>query len=81
MDSHGQSHATCPMVQWTGQTVGQAWSEGGMSSGHPMDIHWTGRTIPSGQRILMANLDMSVFLQELGGNMQDCYIGLDIVLS
>ena len=50
---------TCPMVQWTGQTVGQAWSEGGMSSGHPMDIHWTGRTIPSGQRILMANLDMS----------------------
>ena len=24
-----------------------------------MDIHWTGRTIPSGQRILMANLDMS----------------------
>ena len=24
-----------------------------------MDIHWTGGTIPSGQRILMANLDMS----------------------
>ena len=34
-------------------------SEGGMSSGHPIDIHWTGRTIPGGQRILMANLDMS----------------------
>ena len=31
-----------------------------MSNGHPVDIHWTGGTIPSGQRILMANLDMSV---------------------
>ena len=30
-----------------------------MSNGYPMDIHWTGGTIPSGQRILMANLDMS----------------------
>ena len=34
-------------------------SEGGMSNGRPVDVHWTGRTIPSGQRILMANLDMS----------------------
>ena len=25
----------------------------------PWDVHWTGGTIPSGQRILMANLDMS----------------------
>ena len=58
---------TCLMVQWTGQTVGQAWSEGGMFSGHPMDIHWTGRIIPSGQRILMVNLDMSVTL--FGGYM------------
>ena len=30
-----------------------------MSNGYPMDIHWTGGTIPSGQRILMAKLDMS----------------------
>ena len=30
-----------------------------MSNGRPMDVHWTGRTIPRGQRSLMANLDMS----------------------
>ena len=30
-----------------------------MSNGRPVDVHWTGGTIPSGQRILMANLDMS----------------------
>ena len=30
-----------------------------MSNGCPMDVHRTGRTILSGQRILMANLDMS----------------------
>ena len=34
-------------------------SEGGMSNGRPMDVHWTGRTIPRGQRSMMANLDMS----------------------
>ena len=34
-------------------------SEGGMSNGRPMDVHWTGRTIRRGQRSLMANLDMS----------------------
>ena len=54
----------CPMdVPW--MSIGQVdsgtslVSEGGMSNGYPMDIHWTGGTIPSGQRILMANLDMS----------------------
>ena len=40
-------------VEWTGLV-----SEGGMSNGCPMNVHWTGRTIPSGQKILMANLDM-----------------------
>ena len=34
-------------------------SEGGMSSGDPMDVQWIGRTTPNGQRILMANLDMN----------------------
>ena len=61
---------TVPPVSWysgIGRTAGQAWSEGGMFSGHPMDIHWTGRTVPSGQRILMVNLDMSVTL--FGGYM------------
>ena len=50
----------CPMdVHWTGGLGTSLVSEGGMSNGYPMDIHWTGGTIPSGQRILMANLDMS----------------------
>ena len=49
-----------PLDRWTGQDSGTSLvSEGGMSNGYPMDIHWTGGTIPSGQRILMANLDMS----------------------
>ena len=50
------------MDKWTGQDSGTSLvCEGGMSNGSPMDVHWTGRTIPSGQRILMANLDMSAF--------------------
>ena len=48
----------CPMdIYWTGEldrTGGQAWS---VRVGCGMDVYWTGRTIPSGQRILMANLD------------------------
>ena len=36
-----------------------------MSNGRPVDVHWTGGTIPSGQRILMANLDMSALKQLL----------------
>ena len=47
-------------VDWTGQDSGTSLvSEGGTSNGRPMDVHRTGRTILSGQRILMANLDMS----------------------
>ena len=50
----------CPLDRWTGQNSGTSLvSESGMSSGCSMNVHWTGRTIPSGQRILMANLDMS----------------------
>ena len=50
-----------PLDRWTGQDSGTSLvGEGGMSNGCPMDVHWTGRTIPSRQRILMANLDMSV---------------------
>ena len=53
----------CPLDRWTGLVSETSLvSEGGMSNGHPMDIHWTGGTIPSGQRILMANLDMSASL-------------------
>ena len=53
--SHG-----CPLDGWTGQDSGTSLvSESGMSNGRPMDVHRTGRTILSGQRILMANLDMS----------------------
>ena len=47
----------CPMdINWTGELdrTGQAWS---VRVGCGMDVYWTGRTIPSGQRILMANLD------------------------
>ena len=56
--SHG-----CPLDRWTGQDSGTSLvSEGGMSNECPMDVHWTGRTILSGQRILMANLDMTVKL-------------------
>ena len=52
----------CPLDRWTGQDSGTSLvSEGGISNGRPMDVHWTGRTILSGQRILMANLDMSGF--------------------
>ena len=50
----------CPLDRWTGWDSGTSLvSEGGMSNGRPVDVHWTGGTIPSGQRILMANLDMS----------------------
>ena len=49
-----------PLDRWTGQDSGTSLvGEGGMSNGCPMDVHRTGRTILSGQRILMANLDMS----------------------
>ena len=59
--SHGR-----PLDRWTGQDSGTSLvSEGGMSNGYPMDIHWTGGTIPSGQRILMANLDMSDIITPL----------------
>ena len=55
MNSHG-----CPLDRWTGQDSGTTLiSEDGMSNGCPVDVHWTGKTIPSGQRILMANLGMS----------------------
>ena len=69
--SEGGMSNGCPMdVHWTGgldRTVGQAWSVRvecpmdilGTSWGHPGDIHWAGKTIPNGQRILMANSDMS----------------------
>ena len=54
--SHGH-----PLDSWTGQDSRTSLvSEGGMSNERPMDVQWTGRTILSGQRILMANLDMSV---------------------
>ena len=53
-------HWTGGLDRWTGQDSGTSLvSEGGMSNGCPLDVHWTGRTIASGQRILMANLDMS----------------------
>ena len=49
-----------PLGRWTGQDSGTSLvSEGGMSNGCPVDVHWTGRTILSRQRILMANLNMS----------------------
>ena len=70
-------------VHWTGgldRTVGQAWSVmGGMSNGCPMDVHWTGRTILSGQRILMANLDMSVFSVQCAVCIQKCTIGFKVL--
>ena len=35
--------AGCPLDRWTGQDSGTSLvSEGGMSNGHPVDIHWTG---------------------------------------
>ena len=50
----------CLLDRWTGwDSETSLVSEGGMSNGRPVDVHWTGRTIPSGQMILMANLDMS----------------------
>ena len=63
LSSHGWGLGTTshgrPLYRWRGQDSGTSLvSEGGMSNGHPMDVHWTGRTIPSGQKILMANLDM-----------------------
>ena len=52
MNSHGR-----PLDRWTGQD--SLISEGEMSNGHPVDVHWTGKTIPGRQRILMANLGTS----------------------
>ena len=63
MDSHGQFHLSHGTVDWTDSGTSLV----RMSSGHPMDIHWTGRIIPSGQRILVVNLDTSVTL--FGGYM------------
>ena len=46
-----------PLDRWTGQDSGTSLiSEGGMSNGRPVDVHWTGKTIPGRQRILMENL-------------------------
>ena len=56
-----------PLDRWIGQDSGTSLvSEGGMSSGRPMDVHLTDRTITSGQRILMANLDMSPTRSAMG---------------
>ena len=56
-----------PLDRWIGQDSGTSLvSEGGMSSGCPMDVHLTDRTITSGQRILMANLDMSPTRSAMG---------------
>ena len=55
----GISNGSPVDIHWTGRldmTVGQPWS---VRVGCPMDVPWTGRTILSGQRTLMANLEMS----------------------
>ena len=54
----------CPMDvhmdKWIGHNSGTSLvSEGSMSNGCCMNVYWTGWTIPSGQMILMVNLDMS----------------------
>ena len=50
-----------PLDRWTGQDSGTSLvSQGWDVQRTSMDVHWTGRTVLSGQRILMANLDMSV---------------------
>ena len=47
--------------RWTGQNSSTSLvSKGGMFTGRAMDVHWTGRTIPNGQKILMAKLDIIV---------------------
>ena len=52
------------------RTVGQAWP---LRVG--CDVRWTGRTFPSGQRILMANLDMSevhwIFVMDIHAGLID----------
>ena len=60
LSSHGWGLGTTshgrPLYRWSGQDSGTSLvSEGGMSNGRPMDVHWTGRAIPSGQKILMAH--------------------------
>ena len=61
MNAHG-----CPLDRWTGQDSGISLvSEGGMSNERPVDVHWTGGTIPGRQRILMANLGTSDTLWHL----------------
>ena len=65
--SEGGMSSGRPLDRWIGHHSGTSLvSEGGMSSGRPMDIHLTDRTITSGQRISMANLDMSLTKSAMG---------------